>query len=332
MDTRRSARWLLVGLVVGGALGAQACQSASFACTSSDECESQGAIGVCQPNGYCSFPDAGCLSGQRYGDHAGGGFAGMCVTPSTATGDGTTGGSGEAGDTSGGPGSTSAETSAVDDGPSDDSTTTGEQADSSGAATTSTTNECEVGLLVSDDFADAVIDPMWMQVLESFLGEGPDGLEIFITAGSGDGYPQVRPQPAPWNLEEGFIRIRVASEPKQPGFQLFTSVYGDDGTIAFGVTGGELSAIYVDGASQQTEVGAAPFNSATHRWLQIRFTDNSVYFETSADGVSWDELGQDALPFAVTAVTPTITGGNYSDGENEVAIVDGFEMCAGPGS
>lgn len=323
MDTRRSARWLLVGLVVGGALGAEACQSATFACMGNDECESQGAIGVCQPNGYCSFPDAGCVSGQRYGDHAGGGFAGMCVAPSTSN-EGTTG---ESDETSG---STSGGTTSEGDAADDDGTTTGEQVDSSGEATTSTTIECELGALVSDDFADTVIDPMWMQVLESFLGEGPDGLEIFITAGAGDGYPQVRPEPSPWNLDEGFVRIRVASWPMQPGFQLFTSVIGDEGRIAFGVTAGELRATYEDASKRQTVVEAMPYDGTAQRWLQMRFSTGSMYFETSADGVSWNEFAQDVLPFGVAAVTPTISGGNFSAGDNEVAIVDGFEMCAGP--
>lgn len=249
----------------------------------------------------------------------------MCVAPSTSSAE-TTGGSE---DTSG-PGSTGAETSTVDDGPSNGSTTIAEQADSSGEATTSTTNECELGSFVSDDFADAVIDPMWMQVLDSFLGEGPDGLKIFITAGAGDGYPQVRPEPSPWNLEEGFVRIRVASAPKQSGFQLFTSVYGDEGVIAFGVTGSELSASYEDAFKRQIVVAAGPYDNTTQRWLQMRFADGNMVFETSVDGVSWDELGQDALPFAVEAVTPTITGGNFSDGDNEVVIVDGFEMCSAP--
>jgi len=47
----------------------------SFACTGNASC---GAGGTCQPNNLCSFPDATCPSGQRYGDIAGT-QSGQCV-------------------------------------------------------------------------------------------------------------------------------------------------------------------------------------------------------------------------------------------------------------
>jgi hypothetical protein len=47
----------------------------SFACTDNASC---GAAGVCQANNLCSFPDATCPSGQRYGDIAGTN-SGQCV-------------------------------------------------------------------------------------------------------------------------------------------------------------------------------------------------------------------------------------------------------------
>src|SRR5438874_8172106 len=47
-----------------------------FRCTDNSQC---GASGTCQPAvGFCSFPDNGCSSGQRFGDLSGG-VAGTCV-------------------------------------------------------------------------------------------------------------------------------------------------------------------------------------------------------------------------------------------------------------
>ncbi len=46
-----------------------------FACLDDDAC----AEGICQPEGYCSFPDDACPSGQRFGEFAGDGLAGTCV-------------------------------------------------------------------------------------------------------------------------------------------------------------------------------------------------------------------------------------------------------------
>ena len=48
---------------------AAACQGGSyFVCNDDDDCAGQGAEGVCEPIGACSFPDVECPSGQRYGE------------------------------------------------------------------------------------------------------------------------------------------------------------------------------------------------------------------------------------------------------------------------
>jgi Concanavalin A-like lectin/glucanases superfamily len=48
----------------------------SFHCGTSESC---GTGGVCQPTGFCSFPDARCVQGMRYGEYAAEAFAGQCV-------------------------------------------------------------------------------------------------------------------------------------------------------------------------------------------------------------------------------------------------------------
>ena len=50
------------------------CADQSFTCGDDAQCPG----GVCELTGYCSFPDDGCESGRRYGEH-GGRFAGVCV-------------------------------------------------------------------------------------------------------------------------------------------------------------------------------------------------------------------------------------------------------------
>jgi hypothetical protein len=51
----------------------------SFACEADSECVLAGAQGICQPVGYCSFPDPDCNSGQRYGEYGPIGVGGRCV-------------------------------------------------------------------------------------------------------------------------------------------------------------------------------------------------------------------------------------------------------------
>lgn len=95
--------WAL--LVLAGLPGCSA--SAVFECDQPSQCSVNGEAGTCEPDGYCSFPDASCPSGQRYGAYAGAGRAGMCVptdpsTTSAATTEGEAGpmeGSGSSGST-----------------------------------------------------------------------------------------------------------------------------------------------------------------------------------------------------------------------------------------
>lgn len=71
------------------AVTAAACVSPSavFTCETSDQCT---VGGTCQPNGFCSFPDSTCPTGQRYGEAAGNDLANRCVgdePPIDAAGD-----------------------------------------------------------------------------------------------------------------------------------------------------------------------------------------------------------------------------------------------------
>ncbi len=76
----------VVGLAVGVLLGF-ACDDAGFRCSDDDACVRDGSDGTCEPTGFCSFPDAACASGRRYGERVGSGLARECVVPEGTTGD-----------------------------------------------------------------------------------------------------------------------------------------------------------------------------------------------------------------------------------------------------
>lgn len=67
-----------------------ACAPGEYACIDDDQC---GVSGVCEPEGWCSFPDAECPDGRRFGDHSGDGLGGACVPARDDTGTGSTGSS-----------------------------------------------------------------------------------------------------------------------------------------------------------------------------------------------------------------------------------------------
>lgn len=82
-----SLRALLAAVL--GPLGGWSC-ALTFPCNTDAQCARDGAAGVCQASGYCSFPDADCESNQRYGDLAPGSLAGACVPLEEGSGSATT--------------------------------------------------------------------------------------------------------------------------------------------------------------------------------------------------------------------------------------------------
>lgn len=83
------AVWL-AALVLAGCAKVEA-----FECEADVQCFLGDKAGACEPSGFCSFPDAGCPGGKRYGEYAGEGLGGSCVEGGATSGV-------TSGDTSGG--------------------------------------------------------------------------------------------------------------------------------------------------------------------------------------------------------------------------------------
>jgi hypothetical protein len=76
---------------------ASGCGPSTFACEQRSECVRDQMQGRCEPTHRCSYQDATCPSGWRYGANAGEPFANACVEPeppSTSTSDATSTSSG----------------------------------------------------------------------------------------------------------------------------------------------------------------------------------------------------------------------------------------------
>lgn len=78
---RRVVLWLSLAAVPGSA-----CTVAEqFVCTTDAQCTTDAAAGRCEAEGVCSFPDAACPSGHRYGALAGE-LSGECVGAGSSSG------------------------------------------------------------------------------------------------------------------------------------------------------------------------------------------------------------------------------------------------------
>jgi len=80
-------RWSAIAIAGGVLLGA-CVDLQPYTCSDDGQCTSGGAAGRCEETGHCSYPDAGCESGRRYGELAAE-LAGQCLSQgetSTSTG------------------------------------------------------------------------------------------------------------------------------------------------------------------------------------------------------------------------------------------------------
>jgi hypothetical protein len=83
--------------------------------------------------------------------------------------------------------------------------------------------------------------------------------------------------------------------------------------------GNELSIGVVDGLLRcEQQVGGAylvfltlPYDPESHHWIRLRELAGTIYWETSADAVTWTTRFSNPAPFAVTAVSPGIFTGTY---------------------
>ena len=86
MHTRgRIAAWFGLGLGLGVGLVGGCLNIGAYECSDSNQCAKGTQPGYCQPTGFCSYPDAVCPTGFRYGEEAEGALAGECVPPIGAT-------------------------------------------------------------------------------------------------------------------------------------------------------------------------------------------------------------------------------------------------------
>lgn len=128
------------------ALACAACGPSAYACTEHGQCVIDALVGMCQADGHCSFPDDGCPSGQRYGEH-GGPVAGQCVPVADDTS--SSGGASTTGDTvASQDGSTTAPTRET-------SSTTGTTDGTTTTETTSTGDPVDLGPLLWFAFDEA---------------------------------------------------------------------------------------------------------------------------------------------------------------------------------
>jgi hypothetical protein len=275
--------------------------SDAFLCESDESCRRGGTSGLCQANGYCSFPDAACPSGQRYGEYVGDALAGTCVglepsseevgtssdatsiTPSTSNGPTTL--------------TTSLPTTGLD-GP-----VTTEPVDDTGMVTTSTstgvvdddpgTTSASMVTCWLDDFEDGMIDGAWCSSLDAgILADESRGHLRFLLEpagwgmGGGGGGGNVSTCD-PFPLLGADARVEVVEVPQVSPYTEAYIELGNEGLrLGLGVVDAQLYAFEWDGM-QYAGVAWQPYMPMAQRWLRVSGTEEGLVAEHSPDGMAW---------------------------------------------
>lgn len=292
----------IVVMMAGSLSVVSGCSSSGFECASDEQCQVGPVGGACQTNGYCSFPDEACPTGQRFGDAAPSGVANTCVEPSEGTGASTSTGAGSTPPDPDEDGKLDSSTADPTADPSttmalDEGTTTGPEGTSTGSegTTTGATVPCRS---IQDEFDSDAIDPMWFPnaplgtsitqqggQLEIALESSPDWLSAHLAVPLGP-------------MEGGWARVMIDDPtgidlPLAGGITLTNGVcdlqvFVESWTVhAFrwnndGAAGDQLAIV---------ELPELPV------WLQLRLdAGGELFFEWSNDQITWQELSRGTFP------------------------------------
>ena len=335
--------------VVGLAL--TACSAATeYPCETNAQCVDAGVVGVCQSPGWCSFPDDGCESGQRYGDLAGSGLAGTCVpvddgstgvadddsATATATTPPTTDQTTTDPSASSTLSTTTPLTTGVDVTGEDDTTISSSATTSTGdedAATTDdgTTGSPPICATYVDDFEDGVIGPDWDVYLSDYVSEVGGARVFLVSADESDNYPWTGLVEAQ-DLTQGWVRARVGMPPTSYPEHLFLSVAhvsAPNDLLLWFLEDVYLIARFHAADEPWIDILDTTYDPDLHRWLQIRGEDTTVYFEVAGDDLMFETLATYDAGFVLDEMVVAIHAGNYDplDGDAELSF-EHLEVCS----
>jgi hypothetical protein len=328
----------LAGLVGLGSAAGGCGVSDVFACASDEQCQSGAVVGACQVNGYCSFPDESCPSGQRFGAAAPSAVANACVDPGEGTGT-TTGGSPEDGVvpdpdtgelTTTGPAVDSSTSLALDEG----GTSTG-PGDTTGMDTGSddaTTGGPEPCASIVDEFDGNQIAAMWGQNAPLDTSVGVVAGQLEITVGSSPEWLQASIFMDLEPMTGGWARVLI-SELDDPQHPLAPGITLSEGTceVQLQISEGVIWALNWSNETLTAELlGNEPLRNEPPIWLQLRVGESGeVYCEWSLDASTWHEIAVGPLEGCddfTGPLTVAVRAGGQLD-EGNVRTFEAFEAC-----
>ena len=351
MSSPWRSQFVPAGSVLGALLG-WACAGGTFTCQDDAACRLGAGAGVCQGDGYCSFPDDTCPSGQRYGEHAGDGKEHDCVAVDDGpTSEGDTGGvtattnADDATATTTGASSPVSASNATggssddDDGDGDtDASTTGAAAtDSTGpidptaSSSGETTGGPPLDCSIDDEFDGPDLDmTVWGSwgsdegvtvaqtdgVVRFTIATGPTGIGGLITV------PSI-------GVAESMVTVTVGAPP-DPNTTVEQSfiMQGSGASVRVVLNDGIVQVVVWDGANNSVPYSEAHDVQPGDRF-RFTFTGGDVTVDMNLGQANWNELYSGSPPFDVDDVEVVARALSYENLAQPSSVeVEAISVCA----
>lgn len=156
---------------------------------------------------------------------------------------------------------------------------------------------------LSDNFNEGYDSSKWNQEPStgtiSFVNN-----EVEFTSSTSSGYNQVESVNS-YDLTSSYVFAQLVNAGNQSIPSLEAILYWFDVTnnnkVFFLVGDGGSIAAYKVVAGVQSQVASGTYNSSTHKWLRIRESGGTIYWDYSTDGITWTNFTSLANPFAITS-------------------------------
>lgn len=172
---------------------------------------------------------------------------------------------------------------------------------------------CAQPTLVTDDFNDTMALPNFAAGESGTASVTMDG-ELALLDLATSGSATLASYHA-FSLDEASAYIEVVETP-DPGTLAafyFAAVHDGQNQVGFKIQAGKLEAEYRTGGGETTQVESVTFDPEMHRWLRLREEGETMYWEASQDGGTYEEIARAPSVVPLTYVRIVLHGDSDPD-------------------
>ncbi len=182
---------------------------------------------------------------------------------------------------------------------------------------------------LNDYFDASTLNAQWVKngTANSRISQGTG--QLVITVGTDSSYQDLAAADA-YDLTSSRIYVNYVGIPTQSLTNVEQIIYfqADASNKVWWTLNNSVIGAYKLVASVQTQVGTnIPYNATNHKWLSIKESAGTTFWDTSSDGRAWITQFQAANPITVTAGTPAIQTGAFGTQSSTTAgTFDNFNV------